>query len=95
MIHWDHPNSYIFRYKVKKQKGKNYLEKRLAVPKKGCLNIKFLIIERWVQIAMWSVSRNVLHATESEYTSEEQPSICIDYNSLKIDHYHTIYFRKI
>ena len=27
---------------------------------------KFLIIERWVQIAMWSVSRNVLHATESE-----------------------------
>ena len=56
---------------------------------------KFLIIERWVQIAMWSVSRNVLHATESEYTSEEQPSICIDYNSLEIDHYHTIYFRKI
>ena len=71
MIQRNHPNSYIFRYKVKKQKGKNYLEKRLAVPKKGCLNIKFLIIERWVQIAMWSISRNVLHATERVRSSHQ------------------------
>ena len=50
---------------------------------------KLQIIERWVQIAVSSLSRNVSHATESA-TEGEQPSICIDYNSLKIDHYHTI-----